>query len=67
MDRLSMQGHAHQTQQQRARHNKHKWRNFLVDLERAAFHHDPEIDYSADKSVTNTSVNLLDYVVQVEK
>lgn len=46
---------AHQTQRQRARHNEHdrlRRRGAPVNLERAAFHYDPEIDYGADRSVT---------------
>lgn len=43
-----------QTEQQRARHNEHermRRRNAAVNFERAAFRYDPEIDYSADRSV----------------
>jgi hypothetical protein len=55
VDRLRMQRvRAHQTQQQRARHNeieRFRRRSAPVILERAAFHYDPAIDYCADKSV----------------
>lgn len=46
---------AHQTQRQRAQHNEHdrlRRRDAPINLERAAFHYDSEIDYSADRSVT---------------
>lgn len=46
---------AHQTHQQRARHNeieRSRRRSAPVILERAAFRYDPRIDYCADKSVT---------------
>ncbi|GBP68487.1 hypothetical protein EVAR_52648_1 [Eumeta japonica] len=56
VDRLRMQRvRAHQTQQQRTRHNeieRIRRRSAPVILERAAFHYDPAIDYCADKSVT---------------
>lgn len=46
---------AHHTQRQRARQNEHdrlRRRGAPVNLERAAFYYDPEIDYGADRSVT---------------
>jgi hypothetical protein len=54
-DRLRMQRvRAHQSQQQRARQNEHerlRRGSAPVNLERAAFHYHPEIEYGADKSV----------------
>ncbi|KAG8273639.1 Dynein heavy chain 2, axonemal [Homalodisca vitripennis] len=54
VDRQRMQRvRAHRSQQQRAREkeiDRFRKRNAPVNLERAAFSYDPEIDYSADKS-----------------
>ena len=56
VDRLRMQQvREHQTQEQRARHNeieRFRRRSVPVNLERVAFHYNPEIDYCADQSVT---------------
>uniref|UniRef100_A0A1B6HEE6 Uncharacterized protein n=2 Tax=Homalodisca liturata TaxID=320908 RepID=A0A1B6HEE6_9HEMI len=53
VDRQRMQRvRAHRSQQQRAREkeiDRFRKRNAPVNLERAAFSYDPEIDYSADK------------------
>ena len=63
VDRLRMQRvRAHQTQQQRTRHNEIERfcrRSAPVILERAAFHYDPAIDYCADKSVTIGKMTII--------
>lgn len=63
VDRLRMQRvRAHQTQQQRARHNeieRFRRRSAPVILERAAFHYDPAIEYCADKSVTIGEMTII--------
>ncbi|KAG8246522.1 hypothetical protein J6590_094264 [Homalodisca vitripennis] len=55
VDRQRMQRvWAHRSQQQRAQEkefDRFRKRNAPVNLERAAFSYDPEIDYSSDKSV----------------
>lgn len=53
---------AHRSQQQRARDNefnRFRRRNAPVNLERGAFSYDPEIDYSADKSVTIGEMSII--------
>lgn len=53
---------AHRSQQQRARENEiDRFRrcNAPVNLERAAFSYDPEIDYSIDKSVTIGEMSII--------
>ncbi|KAG8274367.1 hypothetical protein J6590_004393 [Homalodisca vitripennis] len=52
----------HGSQQQRAREkeiDRFRKRNAPVNLERAAFSYDPEIDYSADKSVTIGEMSII--------
>ncbi|KAG8266336.1 hypothetical protein J6590_074899 [Homalodisca vitripennis] len=57
VDRQRMQRvRAHRSQQQRAREkeiDRFRKRNAPVNRERAAFSYDPEIDYSAEKSLMN--------------
>lgn len=53
---------ADQIQQQQARRNELKRfcrRSAPVNLERAAFHNDPEIDYGTDKSVTIGEISVV--------
>lgn len=62
-NRLRMQRvRAHHTQQQRARQNefdRYRRRTAPVNLERAAFHYDPEIDYSAHNSISIGEMSLV--------
>ncbi|KAF7273021.1 hypothetical protein GWI33_014215 [Rhynchophorus ferrugineus] len=63
VDRLRIQRvRAHQKQQQRVRNDeieRFRKHNAPVTLERASFHYDAAIDYSADKSITIGEMTII--------